>query len=183
MRQVEVELRSLISKEKYDELLKFFRNLNLLFTENYHETYYFKGNDKNLGSYDHLRIYRTNKEAVLLFKKGKIHDEIKEEIEIKFKREEFEDLEKLFLHLGLKIQAKWFRKRIEFKWNDINVCLDDTKGYGYILELEKISDELNKNKDLEILNKKLKELKIDLTPKKQFDKKYADYLKNWQNLI
>ena len=176
MRQVEVELRSLISKEKYDELLKFFRNLNLSFTENYHETYYFD-------TKEHLRIYRTNLEAVLLFKKGKIHDEIKEEISIKFKREEFEDLEKLFLHLGLKIQAKWFRKRIEFKWNDINVCLDDTKGYGYILELEKISDELNKNKDLKILNKRLKELGIDLTPRDEFDKKYENYLKNWQTLV
>src|SRR3989344_3564732 len=176
MRQVEVELRSFISKEKYLELLNFFKNLNLPFTKDFHETYYFD-------TKEHLRIYRTNSEAVLLFKKGKIHDEIKEEISIKFKREEFEDLEKLFLHLGLKIQAKWFRKRIEFKWNDINVCLDDTKGYGYILELEKISDELNKNKDLKILNKRLKELGIDLTPRDEFDKKYENYLKNWQTLI
>ncbi|MBS3171615.1 hypothetical protein J4449_03320, partial [Candidatus Woesearchaeota archaeon] len=70
-----------------------------------------------------------------------------------------------------------------FKWNDINVCLDDTKGYGYILELEKISDELNKNKDLKILNKRLKELGIDLTPRDEFDKKYENYLKNWQTLV
>ncbi len=175
MRQVEVELRSLISKEKYNELLNFLKSLNLPFTEDFHETYYF--NIK-----DHLRIYKTNKEVILLFKKGKIHDEIKEEIEIKFKKDEFEDLEKLFLHLGLKIQAKWFRKRIEFKWNEINVCLDDTKGYGYVIELEKISDENNKDKDLEILNKRLKELNIDLTPKEELDKKYENYLKNWQNL-
>ncbi len=175
MKHIEVELRSLISKEKYNELLNFFKKLNLQFTEDFHETFYFD-------TKDHLRIYRTNKEAVLLFKKGRIHDEIKEEIEIKFKREEFEDLEKLFLHLGLKIQAKWFRKRIEFKWNDTNVCLDDTKGYGYIIELEKISDELNKNKDLEELKKKIKELNIHLTPKEEFDKKYEDYLKNWQTL-
>lgn len=176
MQQIEVELRALISKKKYHELLNFFKNLNLSFTEDYHETYYFD-------TKDHLRIYRTNSEAILLFKKGKIHDEIKEEIEIKFKREEFENLEKLFLYLGLKIQAKWLRKRIEFKWDDTNVCLDDTKGYGYIIELEKISEEENKNKNLEILNKKLKELSINLTPKEEFDKKYENYLKNWQTLV
>ncbi|MEK6936906.1 MAG: CYTH domain-containing protein, partial [Nanoarchaeota archaeon] len=83
MKHIEVELRSLISKEKYNELLNFFKKLNLQFTEDFHETFYFD-------TKDHLRIYRTNKEAVLLFKKGRIHDEIKEEIEIKFKREEFE---------------------------------------------------------------------------------------------
>ncbi len=176
MKQVEVELRSLISKEKYNELLKFFQNLNLQYKEELHETYYFD-------TKDHLRIYRTNKEAILLFKKGKIHDEIKEEIEIKFNRDEFENLEKLFLHLGLKIQAKWFRKRIEFKWDNINVCLDDTKGYGYIIELEILSNEKDKNKDLEILNNKLKELNINITPREEFDKKYEDYLKNWQILI
>ena len=39
--KIEVEIRSFISKEKYSELINFFKNLNLKFTEEDQETYYF----------------------------------------------------------------------------------------------------------------------------------------------
>ena len=120
---------------------------------------------------------------MVLFKKGKLHDFTREEIEIKFKKEDFDKLENLFLAIGFEIKAKWLRNRIEFKWNDINVCLDNTQGYGYILELEKMSDENNKQKSLDLLRQKLNSLNIHLTPREEFDKKYEYYIKNWQSLI
>jgi len=60
----------------------------------------------------------------------------REEIEIRFDRNEFEKLERLFLALGLNVEIKWFRKRHSFKWADIDVMLDYTNGYGHIIELE-----------------------------------------------
>ena len=116
-------------------------------------------------------------------KKGKLHDEAREEIEIKFNREDFEKIEKLFLSCGLNIQIKWFRKRNQFNWNGIKVCLDYTKGYGYILELEKLSFKENKEKDLELLKQKLKELNIKITSKEEFNKKFEYYKNNWKNLV
>jgi len=174
--KIEVEVRSFISEQKYNELLDFFKGLNLPFTEDFQETYYFDERGD-------LRIYKTNKHSLVLFKKGKLHDFSREEIEAKFKREDFEKLEKIFTAAGYGVKVKWIRKRIEFKWENINICLDNTKGYGHIIELEIMSNEENKEKNLEILKQKLQELNIPLTPREEFDKKYDFYLKNWQNLI
>jgi hypothetical protein len=43
--------------------------------------------------------------------------------------------------------------------------LNYTKGYGYIVELEKLTDEKNKIKETEFLKEKLKSLGIKITSK------------------
>jgi len=115
-------------------------------------------------------------------KKGKIHDDFREETEIKFSKEDFEMLERIFLALGYNVEIKWFRKRLRFNWYDIKVTVDFTKGYGYILELEKMSSEENKEQTLNLLKQKLKELDLEETPKEEFNKKYEYYKNNWKNL-
>ena len=84
--------------------------------------------------------------------------------------------------MGHRIQVKWFRKRNQFNWDGIKVCLDFTKGYGYIIELEKMASEENKNQILSELRERLKELKIEETPKEEFKKKFEHYLENWETL-
>ena len=116
-------------------------------------------------------------------KRGKIHDEWREEIEVKFPREDFEKLEKMFSLLGLKVRIKWFRNRYEFDWNGIAVSLDYTKGYGYIIELERMCSEDERERILEMLKQKLKQLDIPLTPKEEFDKKFKYYEENWSKLV
>jgi hypothetical protein len=61
--------------------------------------------------------------------------------------------------------------------------LDFTKGYGYIIELEKMSDTKNKNKVYQKLLKQLNQLKIKLTPKEEFERKFKYYKKHWPSLI
>ena len=112
-----------------------------------------------------------------------MHDEQREEIEIKFNKEDFEMLEKLFLTLGYNTQIKWFRKRNTFVWQGISVMLDYTTGYGYIIELEKMSGEEEKEKVLQLLKEKLQQLNISLTSKEEFDAKYKHYKENWQRLV
>lgn len=116
-------------------------------------------------------------------KKGDIHDEQREEIEIKFDKDDFELAEKLFLALGMNVQIKWFRNRHTFRWQGINVMVDYTRGYGYIIELEKMSDEDNKDKTLEILKQAFSTLGIPITPKEEFAKKYEYYKQNWKDLV
>jgi predicted adenylyl cyclase CyaB len=173
---IETEIRSLIPEEKFNELLNFFKKNASLIKEDYQETYYFDC-DKD------LRIQRNNFYSKIWMKKGKIHDDHREEIEIKFDKNEFENLEKLFLSLGYNIEIKWFRKRIKFKWKDITVCLDFTKGYGYIIELEKICTEDTKIQELENLKQKLKALDIKITPKAEFKRKFLYYKENWKSLV
>jgi 8-oxo-dGTP diphosphatase len=175
-KNIEVEIRSFISKEKYEELLDFFSKNSKFIKEDFQETHYFNCEQD-------LRIQKNNKGSKIWLKKGKIHDDAREEIEIFTKDESFEDLGKLFNALGHDVEIKWLRKRNQFDWNGIKVCIDYTKGYGYIIELEKMSDEENKEDALNELKQKLNELNIPLTPKEEFDKKYNYYKENWRKLI
>ncbi|MBI2105862.1 CYTH domain-containing protein [Candidatus Woesearchaeota archaeon] len=172
---IEVEIRSFITEQKYNELLKFFSTNGRFQNDDYQITYYFDCEHD-------LRIQKNNFYSKIWMKKGKIHDEAREEIEIKFEKDDFEKLEKIFSDLGYKIGVKWFRKRYNFEWQWVNVALDYTKGYGHIIELEKISSEIEKDKTLNLLKERLKELGIKLTSREEFDEKYKHYKENWKEL-
>ncbi len=175
-KNLEIEIRAFISKEKYEELLKFFNENSKFIKEDLQETHYFDCKQD-------LRIQKNNKGSKIWLKKGKIHDDAREEIEIYTKNENFEDLGKLFNELGHNIEIKWLRKRNEFEWGGIKVCIDYTNGYGYIIELEKLGSEEDKETILEELKEKLKELNIPLTPKEEFEERYNYYKENWRRLI
>lgn len=174
---IEVEIRSFISKEKYEELLKFFHQEGEFVSKDEQETHYFDTKED-------LRIQKNDFFSKIWLKKGKIHDECREEIEIKFNKEDFNKIQRIFEEiLNIKTNIKWFRIRNTFTWQGIGVYLDYTKGYGYILELEKITSEHHKDEALQTLKEKLKILNIPLTPKEEFNNKYEFYKKNWETLI
>ena len=173
---IEVELRSFISEQKHAELLLFFKANAEYLGEDFQETFYF-------GAKEDVRIQRNNLFSKIWMKKGRLHDECREEIEIKFDRDDFGKAEQLFASLGFQVQIKWFRKRHSFKWDDVAVTLDDTKGYGFIVEIEKLSDEANKDATLKMLQLKFSELSIPLSSREEFDKKFQHYKENWKNIF
>jgi predicted adenylyl cyclase CyaB len=175
MANIEVEVRSFIQKEKYRELLDYFKIQGKFVKEDCQETFYFD-------SKSDLRIQKNNFFSKIWLKKGKIHDECREELEIKFPKEDFEKLEKLFLSLGFNVKIKWFRTRHEFEWAGIKVCIDYTKGYGYIIELERMVSEDEKENALKELKKKMSELDIPITPREEFERKFKYYEENWREL-
>ena len=175
MKNIEVEIRSFISKEQYEKLLDFFNKKGKKLYTDDQETHYFDTKED-------LRIQKNNFFSKIWMKKGKLHETDREEIEIKVPKEDFTKLESLFSSLGYKVDIKWFRKRHAFLWKDCTVALDYTKGHGYIIELEKMSDNENKNKILEILKQNMQELNIPITPKEEFDKQYQYYKENWREL-
>ncbi len=80
--QIEVEVRSFISEGKYEELINFFsKNGKHISTDN-QTTYYFDTKTD-------LRIQKNDFFSKIWLKKGKIHDDAREEIEIKFRKEDF----------------------------------------------------------------------------------------------
>jgi predicted adenylyl cyclase CyaB len=173
---IEVEIRSFIPKEKYEELLEFFKKNAKLLKEDFQETHYF---DSDVD----LRIQKNNFFSKIWMKSGKIHEEFREETEVRMPKEDFEKLGIIFSSIGLDVEIKWLRNRKEFDWEGTIVCLDFTKGYGYLIELEKMSSEENKQEALFELEKKFSRLGISPTSKKEFDEKYDYYKKNWRNLI
>ena len=60
--------------------------------------------------------------------------------------------------------------------------LEKTKGYGNIVELERICDSKKKGDALALLGKRLAELGVEKTPIGEFDKRYEHYRKNWKRL-
>jgi predicted adenylyl cyclase CyaB len=173
---IEVEVKSFITKEQYDNLLEFFHSNSTFTNTQNQDTFYFKGKND-------FRIKKDEKKATIVLKKGVLHDEKREELEVNVPKEDFEKLEQLFLVLGHVVDIQWKRKRHNFLWDGINVSVDHTLGYGYILELEKMSDEENKEENLLFLKEKLQELNVKLTQRDVFEKKFSDYKENWKELI
>lgn len=173
---LEVEARSFISEKEYNLLLEFMHKNAKFLKEDNQITYYLSGNQD-------LRIQKNDFFSKIWLKSGKIHDPHREELEIKFDKEKFDELVNLFLVLGYKIEIKWLRNRKEFDWDSIIISLDNTKGYGFIIELEKISPEKDKEKIHNLLLKKLKQLIINPTSKEEFDERFKYYKNNWEKLI
>lgn len=173
---IEVEIKSFITKDQYDSLLEFFHNNSTFTNTQNQDTFYFKGKND-------FRIKKDENSATIVLKKGIIHDEKREELEVNVPKEDFEKLEQLFLALGHVVDIQWKRKRHNFQWCGINVSVDHTLGYGYILELEKMSSDENKEENLLFLKEKLQELNVELTQRSVFEKKFSDYKMNWKELI
>jgi predicted adenylyl cyclase CyaB len=173
---IEVEVRSYLSKEQYDRLLAFFHTNGTDHTEEYQETHYF---DAPVD----LRIQQSDTYSKICLKHGELNDEIREEVEVKCKKEDFGNLQKFFDKLGFAVAVKWLRTRHSFKWSDANVALDHTKGFGYILELEKITDEAGKDEALKELKQKLAVLGIPLSTKEELKVKSDYYRDHWRELI
>lgn len=173
---IEAELRSFLTPEKFKELLDYFQKNSKPKGKDEQITYYFDGEQD-------LRIQKNLNYSKVWLKKGKLHDDAREEIEIKLPRGDFEKLEQLFLSLGYNISIKWLRERHTFEWGEVTVMMDYTKGYGHIIEMEKVCSDSEKEQALKILNQKFIELKIPITPKEKFDEAYQNYKKNWKTLI
>jgi len=175
-KKIEVELRSFIAEERYKKLMEFFKENAKLVKEDFQETHYFDCDSD-------LRIQKGNESSKIWMKKGKIHDDAREEIEIKIPKEDFEKAREIFKNIGLNTEIIWLRDRKQFDWEGIKICLDYTKGYGYIIELEKIGTENNKQEIIEELKQKLNELNVPITPREEFERAYNFYKQNWRSLI
>jgi len=177
MMVIEVEVRSFIDEEEFNKLLEFFRKNAKFLKDDFQVTVYFSG-DKD------LRVQKNRFFSKLWLKKGKIHDDVREEIEVEFKREEFGKLLEILNELGLKVEIVWLRKRKEFQWNGIKVYLDDTEGYGKIIEIETYVEKENETeKKRDELISKLRSLGIKISERNEFEKKFEWYKRNWKRLL
>lgn len=176
MKQIEVEVRCFLEQDDYTRLCKFFDAEAVLEKEDQQETHYYSGKAD-------LRIQQNTTGAKIVFKAGVVHETQREEIEVPVARGDFTKLERLFVASGHDVEIKWFRYRRQYKWRDIIVCLDDTRGYGKILELEKMATTTNQDMAKDELIKIAQELKIEITPKQFFDEKYQYYKENWRTII
>ena len=172
---IEVELRSFLTEEQHKELIEFFTKNGTFVNKDYQETHY-------LDTKDDLRIQKTDFYSKICLKKGALHDECREEVEVKCKTEDFESLQKLFESMGIGVMVKWFRTRHTFTWNGLTATLDDTKGFARILELEKMTSEDGKEAAVAEIKEKMKLLNVEQATKEDLQKRFQHYKENWRTL-
>jgi predicted adenylyl cyclase CyaB len=174
---IECELKVFLTDAQYDELFMKLRRIAMYGGDDEQVTFYFEGN----GNPD-IRIQRNAQYSKITYKGGKIHDEARREIEVEFLREDFEKMQALLEALGYRVCIKWFRHRHLFKLDDVTVALDDTRGYGKILELDKVCMAEEREATLQELHAKLAELGVEPTPREEFERRYAHYKAHWKEL-
>lgn len=178
--KIEVEVRSFLTKKQFEKLNRFFQK-----------------EAKNLGSWSEttvyyqtkkgdLRLRQTDKSSFFIFKKGHIHQSLREEIEIPFRQADFQKMEDILIKMSHPVRMRWFRKRMAFLWRGITVYLDNTLGNGLMVEFERVCLPPGKEKVYQDLNKQLNNLlskfSIKPTPKSELDKRFDYYKKHWQKL-
>ena len=93
-----------------------------------------------------------------------------------------DELDALLVEAGFIYQAKWSRERQEYKYKDINVCLDKNAGYGYLAEFETVtSDEVNLAEIRERLLGHMSELGVEELPQERLARMFDHYNDNWQD--
>jgi len=176
MKNIEVEVRALISKDEFLRLRKFFGKKAKFLNHHKDETLYFDAD----GS---IRLRLEKNRCYFVHKSGKIHDRHREELEIDLKKSDFTPAQKFVEFLGKPVIVRWIRERFVWKFNELKVYLDNTKGYGRIFELEAVVGPKEKNKAYQKMLKIFKDLNIRPTPREKIQKHYEYYLKNWRRLI
>lgn len=175
---IECELRAFVADDEHARLLERLRSDGAYAGEDDQETWYFEGN----GDPD-LRIQRNTKGSKIWYKDGKMHAEARREIEVPCRSaDDFGNLEALFTALGYRVAIKWFRRRHAFTLGDISIALDDTRGYGKVVEFEKLCLPHEREAALKGLTAKMAEYGIAPSPKEEFERRYAAYKKDWRAL-
>ena len=174
---IEVEIRSFITEKQYSNLLSKFSREGTVLESDTQETVYFKGEQD-------FRIQRGERSAKFVLKGGKIHDEAREEIEVTVQPSDFPTLKRMVSLLGYEPDIIWHRNRTQFEWQGISVSLDITRGYGRILELERIvetpTEATRAQAELEHV---LAEIGIPRTPRSEFEKAFQNYQTHWRELM
>jgi len=171
-RTIENEVRGLISPDKYQDLIHFFSREGELTKVDEQLTCYFKGEQE-------LRIQQNDSHAFAQVKIGGINNEQKQKITVRYTREQFPELQALFRGLGYEVDSVWKRKRHEFQWGGVKVTVNDTFGYGCLIDMEVMSQEQNPDivKDLKI---KFRSLGIEPTTQEVMDNKFEWYQRHWK---
>ena len=176
LRNIEVESKSLITQEKYFKLLYYFNDL-----------FAFRGEENQLiyiyESDNDLRIEQANLFAKISFRDKKHKDKDRGNIEIKFNKDDFLLLHKLITKLGVDKKIEWHKKSMVFGFKNINIFLEHTKGFGYILRMQIITSEEFKDDAKKLIKDKFSEFEVSISSKKDFDARNYKYEANWQKFL
>lgn len=149
MKNIEIEFRSIFSKERYDSLLNFLLIHAKHLGQDDKNVFFYLLDEKLLKISDNI----SRKNAKVTLKLGAIGKSSSfEEIEFFINRSDVLVAKKLFENLGYKNPQESFQKRINFSYKGIEIALKYSKAWGYHAELEKLvhcnSHKISAEKDI-----------------------------------
>lgn len=172
---IEVELRSFIDKDEYNRLQQLLDSQATRVSDEHEQNIHFRG------SHD-LRMQYGNHPKVWL-KKGVMHDNARKEIELHLEHDQIKTLHTILSELGYKEESVWIRHRKKYTWEGTTICLDYTKGYSHIVELERCCTPEEQEQELQILQQQCEKLGITPTPQHEQQQRLEHYKQHWKTLL
>ncbi len=148
MKTYEVELRALISENKYSSLLKYFNNITKGDVDNA-KTYTFLTPKLNIKVKNQI----TKNKAKITVKKGAEYQQQVDETELPINPKDVEKAVKLITALGFKKHISSIQKRINYVLDEIIVSLKHETNWKYHIEAEIV---VNTKTKIPVAKEKLK---------------------------
>lgn len=93
-----------------------------------------------------------------------------------------EELDSLLLESDFQYQAKWSRERVEYTFDNVNICLDKNAGYGYLAEFEMvIENEEDTQRAEENLRGIMARVWVEELSQDRLGRMFAFYNENWRD--
>ena len=103
------------------------------------------------------------------------------EYEITFPNLTLDQLDQILLDSDFQYQAKWSRKREEYKYKDMTVCIDKNAGYGYLAEFEKVVTEPSMFEQVkQELRDEMSRLGVEELSQDRLERMFEYYNNNWR---
>jgi len=127
-----------------------------------------------------LVIEKHDGYACIKKKIGNPDDEVYEEIEIRCRDQDYDQLDELFTSMGNKTSAVWKRTRELFDWWPVLVYLDKIEDFGVIVEFKLYAQLKDKQAAIEEAKERIKKMGLELISKEDFLSKEKEFIKNWR---
>ena len=133
-----------------------------------------------------IRTRQANNDVILVVK-ATLDDTTSEngtarlEYEITFPNLTLDQLDQILLDSDFQYQAKWSRKREEYKYKDMTVCIDKNAGYGYLAEFEKVVTEPSMFEQVkQELRDEMSRLGVEELSQDRLERMFEYYNNNWR---
>lgn len=171
-KNIEIEIRGPLSKEKFEDLVKFFESNGKKKSEKdrvlIDYSTFLEGGVENRKK--DIRLRMTNGIPEIIVKIGEWGgSEQRKELSVFTKQGEFDTLVEIFGELGFDKGMLCVRKSKVFEYKDIEFALVEVPNHSFYFEAEKMaSGSENIDKLIEEIENVCKELNLDIFDKKQF---------------
>lgn len=169
----EIEMKSILSKEKYEQLAKELPSkMKVINEEKIHTTKYTPGD---------IRLRYSDKMFEIVCKEGDATKVCRKEIRLPLHtKEQLDKFGEMLTLMNFKPDPSWTKNKIEFEYflNGFPyvICLQNIENFQYILEVEHMSEKDDSEIHKPNLVKIIKELGCEPIEPKEFSKRIAKYI-------